>query len=88
MPQASGLALFGPESLVPEYDIPGRLVLLIADLTLVPDAPQILELTDQALGLARTRVSQDAIREFRVVTARFDPEIGGSPGGARPPGPE
>jgi hypothetical protein len=40
------------------------------------------ELTDQALGLSRTRVSQDAIREFRVVTARFDPEIGGSPGGA------
>ncbi len=40
------------------------------------------DITDQALGLARTRVSQDAIREFRVVTARFDPEIGGSPGGA------
>ncbi len=41
-----------------------------------------VDITDQALGLARTRVSQDAIREFRVVTARFDPEIGGSPGGA------
>ncbi len=41
-----------------------------------------VDLTDQALGLSRTRFSQDAIREFRVVTARFDPEMGGSPGGA------
>ena len=38
--------------------------------------------TDQALGLARTRFSQDAIREFKVVTSRFDTEIGGSAGGA------
>jgi len=41
-----------------------------------------VELTDQALGLSRVRFSQDAIREYRVVTARFNPEIGGSPGGA------
>ena len=41
-----------------------------------------MDITDQALGLSRTRFSQDAIREFRVVTARFDPEMGGSPGGA------
>jgi len=41
-----------------------------------------VELTDQALGLSRARFSMDAIREFRVVTARFDPEIGGSQGGA------
>jgi len=41
-----------------------------------------VELTDQALGLSRVRFSMDAIREYRVVTARFDPEIGGSPGGA------
>ena len=41
-----------------------------------------VELTDQALGLSRARFSMDAIREFRVITARFDPEIGGSQGGA------
>jgi len=41
-----------------------------------------VELTDQALGLSRARFSMDAIREFRVVTSRFDPEIGGSQGGA------
>lgn len=41
-----------------------------------------VDLTDQALGLARTRFSQDAIREFRVITNRFDAEIGGSSGGA------
>ncbi|HUF10399.1 MAG TPA: TonB-dependent receptor [Rhodothermales bacterium] len=41
-----------------------------------------MDLTDQALGLARTRFSQDAIREFRVITNRFDSEIGGSAGGA------
>jgi len=41
-----------------------------------------VEMTDQALGLSRARFSMDAIREFRVVTARFDPEIGGSQGGA------
>ncbi len=41
-----------------------------------------VDFTDQALGLARTRFSQDAIREFRVITNRFDAEIGGSAGGA------
>lgn len=41
-----------------------------------------VDFTDQALGLARTRFSQDAIREFRVVQNRFDTEIGGSAGGA------
>lgn len=41
-----------------------------------------LDSTDQALGLARTRFSQDAIREFKVITSRFDTEIGGSAGGA------
>ena len=41
-----------------------------------------VDYTDQALGLARTRFSQDAIREFRVIQNRFDTEIGGSAGGA------
>lgn len=41
-----------------------------------------VEFTDQALGLSRARFSQDAIREFRVVSSRFDSEIGGSAGGA------
>lgn len=41
-----------------------------------------VDFTDPALGLARTRFSQDAIGEFRVITSRFDSEIGGSPGGA------
>jgi outer membrane receptor protein involved in Fe transport len=41
-----------------------------------------IDFTDQALGLARARFSQDAIREFRVITNRFDAEIGGSSGGA------
>jgi hypothetical protein len=41
-----------------------------------------VDLTDQTFGLARARFSNDAIREFRVVTARFDPEIGLSQGGA------
>jgi hypothetical protein len=41
-----------------------------------------VEFTDQALGLARSRFSQDAIQEFRVITSRFDTEIGGSQGGA------
>lgn len=40
-----------------------------------------VDLTDPALGLARTRFSQDAIREFRVVSNRFDTEVGGSAGG-------
>ncbi|MHB0970812.1 MAG: TonB-dependent receptor domain-containing protein [Thermoanaerobaculia bacterium] len=38
--------------------------------------------TDPLLGMARTRFSQDAIREFRVIANRFDTEIGGSAGGA------
>lgn len=41
-----------------------------------------VDLTDPTNGLARARFSQDAIREFRVVTNRFDTEIGGSAGGA------
>jgi Carboxypeptidase regulatory-like domain/TonB dependent receptor len=41
-----------------------------------------VDFTDPALGLARTRFSQDAIREFRVIADRFDTEIGGSSGGA------
>jgi hypothetical protein len=41
-----------------------------------------VDLTDQVNGLARARFSQDAVREFRVITNRFDPEIGGSSGGA------
>jgi hypothetical protein len=41
-----------------------------------------VDFTDQALGLARARFSQDAIREFRVINNRFDAEIGGSAGGA------
>lgn len=41
-----------------------------------------VDFTDQALGLARTRFSQDAIREFRVIADRFDTSIGGSSGGA------
>lgn len=40
------------------------------------------DFTDPALGLSRTRFSQDAIREFRVIQNRFDSEIGGSAGGA------
>ena len=41
-----------------------------------------VDYTDPALGLAKTRVSQDAISEFRVVNSRFDSEVGGSSGGA------
>jgi len=41
-----------------------------------------VDYTDPALGLAKTRVSQDAIAEFRVVNSRFDAEVGGSAGGA------
>ena len=41
-----------------------------------------VDYTDPALGLAKTRVSQDAIAEFRVVNSRFDAEVGGSSGGA------
>lgn len=41
-----------------------------------------VDLTDQVNGLSRARFSQDAVREFRVITNRFDAEIGGSAGGA------
>ena len=41
-----------------------------------------VDLTDQVNGLSRARFSQDSVREFRVITNRFDPEIGGSAGGA------
>ena len=41
-----------------------------------------VDFTDPALGLSRTRFSQDAIREFRVIQDRFSTEIGGSAGGA------
>jgi len=41
-----------------------------------------VDFTDQTLGLARAKFSQDAISEFRVITNRFDTEIGGSAGGA------
>jgi len=41
-----------------------------------------VDFTDQALGLARTRFGQDAVREFRVIANRFDTSIGGSSGGA------
>jgi hypothetical protein len=41
-----------------------------------------VDLTDQVNGLARARFSQDAVREFRVISNRFDTEIGGSAGGA------
>jgi len=41
-----------------------------------------VDFTDPALGLAKTKFSQDAISEFRVINNRFDAEIGGSSGGA------
>ena len=41
-----------------------------------------VDFTDPALGLALTRLPQDSIREFRVITHRFDSEVGGSAGGA------
>jgi carboxypeptidase family protein len=41
-----------------------------------------VDFTDPTLGLARARFSQEAISEFRVIANRFDPEIGGSAGGA------
>ncbi len=41
-----------------------------------------VDFTDPTLGLAKTRFSQDAISEFRVVQNRFDTEVGGSAGGA------
>jgi Carboxypeptidase regulatory-like domain len=41
-----------------------------------------VDFTDPVLGLARARFSQEAIGEFRVIANRFDPEIGGSAGGA------
>ncbi len=50
-----------------------------SDATILVDG---VDFTDQALGLSRARFSQDAIREFRVITNRFDAEVGGSAGGA------
>jgi hypothetical protein len=41
-----------------------------------------VDFTDPALGLARARFSEEAISEFRVIANRFDPELGGSAGGA------
>jgi hypothetical protein len=41
-----------------------------------------VDFTDPSLGLARARFSQDAIGEMRVVTNRFDTEVGNSTGGA------
>jgi hypothetical protein len=41
-----------------------------------------VDLTDQVNGQSRARFSQDAVREFRVISNRFDSEIGGSAGGA------
>ena len=41
-----------------------------------------VDFTDPALGLAKTKFSQDAISEFRVINNRFDAEVGGSAGGA------
>ena len=50
-----------------------------SDATIMVDG---VDFTDPALGLARVQFSQDAIAEFRVITNRFDTEIGGSAGGA------
>jgi hypothetical protein len=41
-----------------------------------------VDYTDPALGLSKTRISQDAISEFRVISNRFDTEVGSSAGGA------
>ena len=41
-----------------------------------------VDFTDPALGQAKTRFSQDAISEFRIINNRFDTEVGGSSGGA------
>jgi hypothetical protein len=41
-----------------------------------------VDFTDQSLGLDRAQFSQDAIRELRVISNRFDTEIGGSVAGA------
>ncbi len=41
-----------------------------------------VDFTDPALGLAKAKFSQDAISEFRVISNRFDAEVGGSSGGA------
>ncbi len=40
-----------------------------------------VELTDPITGLARQRLSQDAVREFRVSRQGFDAELGGSANG-------
>jgi hypothetical protein len=41
-----------------------------------------VDLVDNYIGLSRVKFSADAIREFRVLTGRFDAEIGGTTGGA------
>ncbi|MFI5181625.1 MAG: TonB-dependent receptor domain-containing protein [Thermoanaerobaculia bacterium] len=41
-----------------------------------------VDYTDPALGMSKTRISQDAISEFRVISNRFDSEVGQSAGGA------
>jgi hypothetical protein len=41
-----------------------------------------VDFTDQSLGLDRAQFSQDCIRELRVISNRFDAEIGGSVAGA------
>jgi len=41
-----------------------------------------VELTDPGNGLTRQRLSQDAVREFRVSRQGFDAELGGSTSGA------
>ena len=41
-----------------------------------------VDFTDPALGLAKAKFSQEAIGEFRVISNRFDAEVGGSSGGA------
>lgn len=41
-----------------------------------------VDFTDPSLGLARARISSEAVREFKVLTNRFDTEVGGSAGGA------
>ena len=40
------------------------------------------DFTDPTLGLAMARLSQDSIREFRVIANRFDADVGGSAAGA------
>lgn len=40
------------------------------------------DFTDPTLGMAMARLSQDSIREFRVIANRFDADVGGSAAGA------